>query len=114
MMIHPPLARQALADLQYLCERNGGHGDVAPVRERYAISIAAAQGKLGVRPILIGLSSHPLRVRLYQRWNGPGPAAKQPSPPSGQMTTNVLRSPQPDTPIVYSARWIPSTQGPWR
>ena len=33
--------------------------------------------------------------------------AKQPSPPSGQITTKVLRSPQPLIPIVYSARSIP-------
>jgi len=29
------------------------------------------------------------------------------------MTTLVARCPQPDTPIVYSARWIPLTRGPW-
>jgi hypothetical protein len=49
-----------------------------------------------------------------QSWKRPGPAAKQPSPHWGQMTTNVVRRPQPLTPIVYSARWLPFTQGPWR
>jgi hypothetical protein len=34
----------------------------------------------------------------------PGPAAKQPSPPSGQMTVKTTRLSQPDTPTVYSAR----------
>src|SRR5215472_18897633 len=49
---------------------------------------------------------------FYQLWNGPGPAAKQPDPPSGQRTTKTLRCPHPATPIVYSARWIPFTNGP--
>ena len=48
----------------------------------------------------------------YSLVKRPGPVAKQPSPPSGQITTKVLRSPQPATSIVYSARWIPCTQGP--
>lgn len=46
--------------------------------------------------------------------NRPGPAAKQPSPVSGQMTIKMWRFPQPVTPTVYSARWIPFTQGPCR
>src|SRR5262249_2092561 len=30
------------------------------------------------------------------------------------MTTKVVRLPQPATPMVYSARWIPFTKGPCR
>src|SRR4029453_5175891 len=49
-----------------------------------------------------------------QSWNLPGPAAKQPSPYCGHITTNVSRLPQSVTPIAYAARGIPCTQGPWR
>ena len=40
----------------------------------------------------------------YSLMNLPGPAAKQPSPSSGQTTTKVVRFPQPVTPTVNSAR----------
>ena len=66
---------------------------------------------------LIPLSSKwgPLgREKVYrcQSWNLPGPVAKQPSPQSGQMMIYVWRLPQPSTPIVNSACWIPCIKGP--
>jgi hypothetical protein len=38
------------------------------------------------------------------RMKEPSPAAKHPSPPSGQMTTKIARFPQPLTPMVYASR----------